>query len=61
MAKEKEQVVIQGPSGDLIQIARTDFGGSHYEEQGYEVAGPAPTEDAEAPKDVPPADVEPAE
>lgn len=62
MAKQKpdnEQVLIQGPSGDVIEIGRADFAASHYAEQGYEIAGPIPVDDPDAPKDVPPA--EPAE
>ena len=43
--KDQEQVVIQGPSGDVIQIGRDDFEKSHYAEQGYEIAGPVPIDD----------------
>jgi hypothetical protein len=56
MAKKQadnEQVFIQGPTGDVIEIARGDFDASHYAEQGYEIAGPAPADDPDAPKDVP--------
>lgn len=49
MAKKQqpadEQVVIQGPSGDVIQIGRADFEQSHYAEQGYEIAGPVPVDE----------------
>lgn len=54
MAKKQtdEQVLIQGPRGDVIQIGRADFEKSHYKEQAYEIAGPVPEEDPDAPKDV---------
>ena len=48
---EQEQVLIQGPGGDVIQIGRDDFAGSHYEEQGYEIAGPVPVDESEAADD----------
>lgn len=51
--KSDERVLIQGPSGDVIEIARVDFDGSHYAEQHYEIAGPAPADDPDAPKTVP--------
>jgi hypothetical protein len=56
MAKKQadnEDVFIQGPSGDVIQIGRADFEKSHYAEQGYEIGEPVPEGDPDAPKDVP--------
>lgn len=43
-----EQVLIQGPQGDVIQIGRDDFAASHYADQGYEIVGPVPVDDPES-------------
>jgi hypothetical protein len=48
---DQEQVVIQGPAGDIIQIGRDDFEKSHYAEQGYEIAGPVPVDEPEDTKE----------